>query len=165
MIWLLTLLTALAQVQAQTPAADVSTLKVGSPAAIAELDLGKLKGDLRQIGWMADATKLYVQTAELQRGGPDNLHHYLVEANGGAVTSLEDQPQWAADYWAFKSDRSAPGIPSLMIDVDSRVEKIKIGPGSAGAADRTSNGLGGDNVSSAANVEKAAENQKQNVVR
>ena len=78
MISLVALLAVLSQAQAQMPAADVSTLKVSSPATIAELDLGKLKGELRQIGWMADGTAIYVQTSDPQRGGPDKLHHYIV---------------------------------------------------------------------------------------
>ena len=53
MLWLL-VAWALSSSLSQTPApagrVDVSTLKVGSPVTVAELDLGKLKGDLSQIG-------------------------------------------------------------------------------------------------------------------
>src|SRR5438045_224101 len=88
---------------------DVTALKVGAPAVVAELDLGKLKGDLRQLGWSADGTQLYIQTAE---GGPPSpkLRHFTVAAAGGAVATLDRQPEWATQFWTFKSDRSAPGI-------------------------------------------------------
>jgi hypothetical protein len=146
-----------------TPA-DVSALKVGAPTIVAELDLGKLKGELRQIGWSASGDELYVETGE---GKPpaEKLHHFLIPITGGVPASLEEQPDWANRYWAFKSDRFAPGIGSLFIDVDQKYETMKFGTGSAGAADRASDPTGGNNVNVASNVEKAAESQKLHVVR
>jgi len=76
-----------------------------------------------------------------------------------------DAPEWAQSYWAFKSDRFAPGLESMMIDVDQKYETLKFGTGSAGAVDRASDPVGGGNVNVAANVEKAAESQKVHVVR
>src|SRR5262245_36065432 len=120
MLPLLVALSALSISLLQTSAlgtpADVSTLRVGAPTLVAELDLGKLKGDLRQIGWSADASELYVQTAE-GRDASARLHHYVVPAAGGAAAALKEPPEWAASYWSFKSDRFAPGLGSLMIDV------------------------------------------------
>ena len=46
---------------------------------------------------------------------------------------------------------------------EQKVENLKFGTGSAGAADRSSNGLGADNLNAASNVEKAAESQHVNV--
>lgn len=163
--WLVLALSVLFQASATPPSAyDVSALAVGAPVSIGELDLGRLKGDLRQVAWSPDATQLYVQTGE---GNPQSpkLRHYAVAIAGGAVTALDSQPDWAERYWAFKSDRAAPGIGSLMIDVEQKIENMKFGPGSAGAADRASNGIGAENINSAANVEKAAESQHVNVVR
>ena len=50
----------------QTPGApvDVATLKIGAPPTVAELDLGTLKGELRQLGWSPDGAELYVQTVD-----------------------------------------------------------------------------------------------------
>ena len=46
---------------AQTSAGtDVSTLHVTAPIVVAELDLGSLEGDLRQIGWSPNKSQLYV---------------------------------------------------------------------------------------------------------
>jgi hypothetical protein len=145
-------------------AIDVSALTIGAPATVAELDLGKLKGDLRQIGWSPDGAKLYIQTAE---GNPQSpkLHHYWVALEGGAVMGVDAQPDWAQTYWAFKSDRSAPGIGSLMIDLEQKMETLKVGTGSAGALDREAGGLGG-NVGNIDTMAKGNDqNQKQNVMR
>jgi hypothetical protein len=145
-------------------AIDVSALIIGAPTTVVELDLGKLKGDLRQIGWAPEGTRLYIQTAD---GNPQSpkLHHYWVAIEGGAVAGVDAQPDWAQAYWAFKSDRSAPGIGSLMIDLEQKLETLKVGTGSAGALDRESGGLGGN----VGNVETMAkgndQNQKQNVMR
>ena len=150
---------------AQTSAAiDVSALKVSAPAVVAELDLGSLKGELRQIGWSPDLSQLYIQTAEGNPTSP-KLRYYVVAASGGAVTPAKEPPPWAQDYWSYKSDRFAPGIGSLFIDVDQKYETMKFGTGSAGALDRASDPTGAGNVSAAANVEKAAESQKVHVVR
>ncbi len=91
--------------------------------------------------------------------------HYLFSMAGGAMQAGDAAPEWAADYWAFKSDRFAPGMESVSIDVEQKVENLKFGTGSAGALDRSSNPIGADNVSAASNVEKAAESQHVNVVR
>ena len=52
MPFLLILASALASVTlAAAGPLDVSTLRIGPSTTVAELDLGKLKGDLRQICW------------------------------------------------------------------------------------------------------------------
>ena len=163
MSWLLLALLA-ACGQAPTPPGplDVSTLKIGTPALVAEIDLGKIKGEPRQLAWSPDFTQFYFQTADGNK--PDDIvRHYLVAASGGAVTPTPQEPGWAADYWRFKSDRSAPGMTDVMIDVKQTIEKIKIGTGSAGAADRSAPGA--ESVTSSGNVERAAESQGENVIR
>ncbi len=163
MRWLLLVaLVGLGQAPGLSGPLDVSTLKIGVPAAVAEIDLGKIKGELRELAWSPDFTQFYLQTADGDKSD-DIVHHYTIAASGGALAPAPQQPDWAADYWRFKSDRSAPGLPDLMIDVKQTLEKVKIGTGSAGAADRM--GPGADNVSSSGNVERAAEGQRENVIR
>jgi hypothetical protein len=143
---------------------DVSALKVGSPTTVAELDLGKLKGDLRQIGWSADGAQLYIQTAE---GTPPSrkLRHYTVAASGGTVASVDRQPVWATEYWTFKSDRSAPGVAALIIDLEQKFETITAGTGQAGALDREAGAIGG-NVGNLETIGKGIDqNSKQIVFR
>ena len=148
---------------AQTPSApiDAATVKVGPPVAVTELDLGKLKGVLQRVAWSADAFELYIQTVD---GDPpsEKQHHYLVPATGGALRSVDSQPEWADEYWRAKSDRASPTDPSLMIDVKQTFETLKYGTGSAGAADGGDR-AGGGTVMSANNLDREAQSQKQRV--
>jgi WD40 repeat protein len=153
------LLLLLAVLQASTTAIDVSTLKVAPPTTIAELDLGKLKGELRQLGWSPDGTELYIQTAD-GNPGSEKLRHYTVAVAGGAVKPLDLQPEWASSFWGFKSARNAPGLASLQIDVEHKLENTKVGT-SSGRPGEQAAGPGGGNVS----IDKVAESQHQNVIR
>ena len=142
---------------------DVTRLVVGTPTLVGELDLAKLKGDLRQIGWSSDGSELYIETTE---GKPPSakLHAYTLPIAGGAPALQKQKPDWATSYWAFKSDRFAPGIGSLMIDVQQTIENMKYGTGSAGAIDQGDRATGGM-TTSGANAERAALSDKNHVVR
>ncbi len=143
---------------------DVSTLEIGPPTLVTQVDTGKLKGDLRRLAWAPDGATLYLQTAE---GNPpiEKLHHYTVAVQGGAVTMIDQEPEWAARYWAVKQDRTAPGLPSLVIDVKQGQENIKTGTGPAGVLDRSSDPLGAPNPSPDNLAQGTMGNQKANVVR
>ena len=164
MLWLLCLGLGLL-VTADQPAAgtmDVSTIKVGAPASVTALDLGKLKGDVEELAWAPDGTQFYLQMVESK----GKVSHYLIATDGGAITTIHIRPPWANDYWKFKSDRYAPGIESLVIDVKQNYETVRYGTGSAGALDRQ-NGSGGQNANATSvdNVSKAALGQQQSVVK
>ena len=165
MLWLPILAWVLASQASASDAIDVSTL-VFTPATVIDLDLGQLKGDLRQIGWSADAAELYVQTVE---GNPpkEKAHHYIVSSAGGRLAPAAGAPEWALEYWAVKSDRTAPGRPELVIDAKQTWETVKIGTGSAGAAATTSDAsrAGGGTVMSPENIDRESQQQKQNVWR
>jgi hypothetical protein len=150
------LLLLLAALQASTTAIDVSALKIAPAATVAELDLGKLKGELRQIGWSPDGSELYVQTADGDPGS-EKLRHYSVAASGGALKGLDKPPDWAVTYWTYKSDRFAPGIASIAIDMEQKLENVRVGTGSGRPTDAGSGS--GDSIS------KAAESQHEQVVR
>jgi hypothetical protein len=164
--WLVLALSALFQASAAPPDAyDVATLKIGAPSPIVELDMGRLKGDLRQVGWSPDGEWLYVQTAEGSAQSP-KIHHYGVAITSAALRPLDVEPDWAEHYWAFKSDRSAPGIGSLVIAVEQKIETIKAGTGPAGALDRSASPAGGGNFADAESIAKGTDQyQKANVVR
>jgi hypothetical protein len=159
-MWRLLLLTLLLSISPdQTPPStpvDASAVKVGVPATITELDLGKLKGELRQLGWSIDGTELYLQTAD---GSPnaEKLRHYLVTLEGGAVKPIEAPPQWAIDYWAIKSDRFAPGLRSLMIELEQKQENVKVGTGSGRPGEM--------GITGGLSADKIAEGQKQSLWR
>jgi hypothetical protein len=162
MLRLLLLTSVLSISPVQTPSApiDVSTVIVGPATTVTELDLGKLKGELRQVGWSPDGTELYVQTADGDSPS-QKLRHYTVAVAGGAVKPVNETPDWAETFWAFKSDRSAPGIGSLMIDMEQKQEKIKIGTGTGRPGATGAGGLGDIGV----DIEKTSEGQHQSVIR
>ena len=101
-----------------------------------------------------------MQTAD---GPPpsEKLRHYIVPIGGGAPKSVNDQPQWAKDYWTIKSDRFAPGQRSVMIEVEQKQEKLKVGTGSG----RPGEQAGGSPGSTPVDIEKTAEGQWENMVR
>src|SRR5437879_1552868 len=131
------LLVLLAVLQASSTAIDVSILKVGPPSTVTELDLGKLKGELRQLAWSPDGNELYVQTAD-GNPGSEKLRHYTVATAGGAVKPLDVPPEWAISFWGFKSARNAPGLASIEIEVKHTLENTKVGTGSGRPGEQAS---------------------------
>ena len=140
---------------------DISSVTIGAPVTVAELDTGKLKGELRRVAWSPDGSELALRLTEGDKP-TDRVHFYAVAVSGGAVTPVEREPDWAKDYWAFKSDRSAPGLAGVLIDVQQTFENIKIGTGSAGAIDSNRSD---PTATSSGNIEREAQRQKQSVVR
>jgi hypothetical protein len=130
----------LASQSGSAPSAEA--LKVGTPVAVAELDMGKLKGDPFRLAWSPDAQEFYLQTAELDGvGAVKKARHYIVAAAGGAPKEVDGEPDWAAKYWAWKSWKAAPGSPAFAISVDERREIIKSAQAPTGG---TIAGMGGD---------------------
>jgi hypothetical protein len=163
MPWLLAVAWLLSISPGQTPgtAVDASAVKVGAPATVTELDLGKLKGELRQLAWSRDGSELYVQTAD-GNASAEKLRHYIVPVSGGTPKPIDQEPEWATDYWGFKSDRFAPGLRSLMIDFEQKQEKMRVGTGS-GRPGEMAGGSGTSGVP--VDIEKTAEGQYQNLAR
>jgi hypothetical protein len=151
---------------AQGPAVDVSTLTLGPPVLIAEVDTAKIKGVVRRLAWEPDGTTLYLQTAE-GRPPDEKVRHYAIEVAGGAMVTLDREPDWAAQYWAVKQDRSAPGVPSLAIDVQQGIETLKAGVGASGVLDRQSSpdAVAGSNPSVSSLTDAAHGNQNATVTR
>jgi len=157
----LTLLALVAWTQAAAPAAlDVSALTIGPPAIVAELDLGKLKGEPRRLAWAPDGSMLYLQTAE---GNPpsERLRHYTIGLGDGRVSSVEAEPEWAAAFWAVKQDRVAPGVPGLSIEIAQNEETLKA-TASAGALDRTGSP---ESAGGTLSADSGSGTQKAHVVR
>ncbi|HZT77041.1 MAG TPA: hypothetical protein VFA27_10310 [Vicinamibacterales bacterium] len=138
--------------------ADVSAIAL-TPATVIELDLGQLKGELRQIGWSPDASQLYIQTVD---GDPPKgkVRHYIVASEGGPLTPADRQPEWARAYWAFKSDRTAPGVPALEIEVKQSHDTTKIGAGSSRPGT-----MAGSLADNAENASMASEGQRDTLWR
>ena len=118
-----------------SPAAPKTQVTVTAPTDILTLDL-KSKGQrVRQLSWSPDLTQLCLQTYDANRDASVKaLYHYLLPVNGAKPTRIDTPPEWAAEYWAWKSGQSAPGDPTWKIDVSTE-KKI---------ASATSMPMGGD---------------------
>jgi hypothetical protein len=145
---------------------DVSTLTIGRPVIVAEVETSKLKGEVRRLAWEPDGTTLYLQTAE---GKPpdEKVRHYTIDVTGGTPAPVDREPEWAAQYWVVKQDRAAPGMPALAIEIWQGIETLKPGVGAAGVLDRQSSpdAVAGSNPSVANLADGAHANQNANVTR
>jgi hypothetical protein len=107
------LLTAVAAVQ----------ITLAAPQPIAEVDSGKLKGELSRLAWSEDGSEFYLQTVERDRSGNVKAaHHYLVSTASKNVNSVDQEPAWAAKYWQWKSGQASPAAASFKISVEERTE-------------------------------------------
>jgi hypothetical protein len=126
---------------------SAEALKIGAPVAVAELDMGKLKGEPFRLAWSPDTKELYLQTAELDSvGAVKKARHYVLAAAGGAPKEVDGEPDWASKYWAWKSWKASPGSPGFAISLDERREIIKAGQAPTGG---TIAGMGGDSSAGA----------------
>ena len=132
-----------------------------APVTVTELDLGKLKGELRELCWSRDGSELYVKTAD-GNPGSEKFRHYTVGVAGGVPKSVDQEPEWATDYWGFKSDRFAPGLRSLMIDFEQKQEKTRVGTGTGRPGDAAT---GPASSGVPVDIEKTSEGQYQNYAR
>lgn len=118
-----------------SPAAPKTQVTVTAPTDVLTLDL-KSKGQrVRQLSWSPDQTQLCLQTYDANRDASvKTLYYYLLPVDGGKPARVETPPEWAAEYWAWKSGQSAPGDPTWKIEVSTE-KKV---------ASATSMPMGGD---------------------
>lgn len=99
---------------------DVKSLHLASPASVAQIDAGKLKGEPTQLAWSPDGASLALQTSERDRYGMvKSPRYFLMSAADGKPESVKEPPAWLAEYWAWKSHKSAPGAGHVEIDITS----------------------------------------------
>jgi hypothetical protein len=106
--------TSLAQ-DRQAPSAK--SVQVSAPALVGSIDAGKLKGEPIQLAWSPDGSKLFLQTAGRDKlGMVKDPRFYLMSAVDGKTEPVDAPPAWAAEYWAWKSGKAAPGSPNFAIE-------------------------------------------------
>ena len=130
MIRALALLAIFAAQIAAPPAFDVSGFTVSAPALVCELDLNQMKGDLRRVSWSPDGRNIHVQTAESLAAPRD----YIVTVLDGVISIAFGEPEWAAQYWAMKSNLTAPGVPSMQLEVQTTNRRTRPTPFTGGTA-------------------------------
>ncbi len=121
------LLAALAALVLQSTGApaDARQVSLGGPQVIAEVDTGKIKGDIVRLAWSPDGSEFYLQAVERDgRGTVKAARHYLLAA-GKSLKTLDQEPPWAASYWTWKSGQASPAAAAFKISVDSERKAIR----------------------------------------
>jgi len=96
------------------------SIQIGTPARVATIDTGKLKGEPTQLSWSEDGTQFVLQTSERDKTGMvKNARYFVVTAADGAIAPTPSAPAWADTYWAWKSNQYAPWSATTLIDVKS----------------------------------------------
>jgi hypothetical protein len=145
------------QMPAAVPARTAQGVKVAKTEA-AQIDLATLQGKVRQLAWSPEGNELYLQTFDTNPDQtPKSYFHYRLTLPDGVVTPLTAAPAWAAAYLTWKSDKSAPGDPSMTIELaEGRKRMDTTGTSTAGAmatggSDGTANGTSIEAAVAAAN--------------
>jgi len=112
------------------PALDVSVLTVSAPREICAVDLNTVKGELRELSWSPDGRSLHLQTVE-DRTIP---HDFIVSLDDRELSVAFGAPEWAAAYWARKSNLAAPGLPALKMEVTETNRRTRPAPFAGGFA-------------------------------
>jgi hypothetical protein len=126
---------------AQAPV-DATRVAVSAPVAGAEIDAGKMKGDLTRMVPSPDGRSFYFQTVERDTRGNVDVHHFVLAADDKQPKPVNEQPQWAAAFWVAKSAQAAPGIAAQKITVEQERKRIAATPSPVGG-DLAKGALGG----------------------
>ena len=74
----------------QSPA---GTVALSPPQLVAEVDVGKLRGELARLAWALDGSQFYLQTRERDGiGNVKSTKHYVVSIAGRTVKSVDQEP-------------------------------------------------------------------------
>lgn len=145
----------------------VKSLHPSPPVLSGTIDGGKLKGEPTQLAWSPDAMRVFLQSSERDSQAMiKNPRYFVLELTGGKLESVSSPPEWATDYWRWKSDKAAPGSRAFTIDV-KREERTSASTSApmGGALARGGSDVGGTGGTSADDVAmRAQQMQKQQVI-
>jgi hypothetical protein len=137
-------------------------LTFSAPQKIVALD--RIKGEPTQIAWSPDGTEIYVQTGARTRIGTfETPRHYVLTVADQKLKSVEAPPEWATEYYAWKSNKSAPGVRTFAIDIseEKRAQRAVSAPMGGDLAKGGGSGVG---TSSDDVVTSALTTQVQHVI-
>jgi hypothetical protein len=105
---------------------DARQVSLSEPRVVADVDTGKIKGDIVRLAWSPDGSEFYVLSVERDgRGAVKTGHHYLIQSANKSLKSIDQEPPWAASYWTWKSGQASPAAPSFKIAVDSEQKAVR----------------------------------------
>lgn len=109
-------------VQAPAPKASpgAAGLTFSAPAAVAQLDTGKLDGEITRLAWSLDGLQIYLQASKADRFGNIQNRHYVLTLGDKAPERVKATPAWATSYWGWKSSPTSPGSADFRISVESQ---------------------------------------------
>src|SRR5580765_3926959 len=87
---------------------DVASLAVAPPTPIAQLERKTMRGEPSQMAWSPDGSALYIQSRD-GVGSAAQLRHFELRLSDQILRPLEQEPDWAAEYWRNKVTELAPG--------------------------------------------------------
>lgn len=142
-------------------------LQISAPALISTIDAGKLKGEPTQLGWSAEGDKLFLQMSNRDpQGMVSNPRYFVMSATEGKPDAVAAPPEWASEYWTWKSNKFAPGSTTFGIEVKQEDRKATATASPMGgdlARGGTSGDPGGGATSAGDVASRAAQTQTQRV--
>jgi hypothetical protein len=136
------------------PAVVPQALSAAAPTLVADLQGSRFSGDPSQLAWSPDNGTLCLQTLDGDRP-PLKTRYYLIRPGEHDFHGIDIAPDWAPKYWDWKSARTPPGHPELVVEVATQAASNNIPTQSL--HDKSKNGLMENSV--------AAQNAAGSVVR
>ena len=138
----------------------------GTPRLVGAIDTGKLKGEPTQLAWSPDGAQLFLQMSERDdRAMVKNPRAFVIDVADGKPKRTPATPDWAQEYWTWKSAQSAPGANGFGIEIkrEERASTSTSAPmGGSLARGTTDPGTGGTTVEDVSM--RAQQMQKQQVI-
>lgn len=106
---------------------DVGAMAVAPPTSIASLSRKALHGEPSRLSWSPDGSVLYIQSRD-GVGAAARLRHFQLRLSDQKLRPLDEEPDWAAEYWHNKVVERAPGMPWLKIDVAEEKTRQRVAP-------------------------------------
>jgi hypothetical protein len=127
---------------AQTPGFapfDVGGLVVSPSTNITQLSRKSLHGEPSRLAWSPDGSMLYVQSRD-GVGTAARSHHFRIRLGQDGLAAIDEEPDWAAEYWHNKVTEAAPGLPWLKIDVSLDRQRTRVAPLAGGFTSASATG-------------------------
>jgi hypothetical protein len=105
--------------------AQPQPFSAATPSLVADFQGSRFSGDPSQLAWSPDSTTVCLQTLEGDRP-PLKTRYYLIRLSEHDFHGVDVAPDWAPKYWDWKSTRTPPGHPELVIQVETQNPSGKI---------------------------------------
>ena len=80
-----------------------------------------MNGSIRRLSWGPNRSSIHIQTGE----SDGRTYDYIVDLVTHEISLAFGEPGWAQEYWMRKSSLSAPGLPSLKLEITENNRRTK----------------------------------------